>query len=88
VYGLKPEVVKRIWQQFDIKNPNTQIIKISLNDANIKELAKNPYISYKLAKNIISYRTLHGAFLNFGDLLKINDFPKTKFKQITLFLEL
>lgn len=88
VYGLKPEVVERVWQQFEIKNPNQKIIKISLNDANIKELAENPYISYQLAKKIVSYRTLHGAFHNFADLLEINDFPKTKFKQITLFLKL
>jgi DNA uptake protein ComE-like DNA-binding protein len=88
VYGLKPGVIARIWQQFTIKNPNKKHLKISLNDANIKELAENPYISYQLAKKIVSYRTLHGAFHNFADLLKINDFPKTKFKQITLFLKL
>ena len=88
VYGLKPEVIERVWQQFSIENPNKNITKIELNDANIKELAQNPYISYQLAKKIVSYRTLHGAFHNFADLLKINDFPKTKFKQITLFLKL
>ncbi len=88
VYGLKPEVIKLFWKYFKIKNPNQNIIKIDLNEANIKELAQNPYISYQLAKKIVSYRTLHGAFTNFDDLLKVTDFPQKKYKQICLYLKL
>ena len=88
VYGLSPEVIERLWQDFEIKNPNKNIQKIALNEANIIELAKNPYITYQLAKKIVSYRTIHGAFTNFDELLKVEDYPADKHKQITLYLTL
>ena len=88
VYGLKPETIKRLWERFTIENPAKIRLKINLNDANIKELAKNPYISYQLAKKIVSYRTLNGAFHNFDDLLKVPDYPVDKHKKICLYLKL
>ena len=88
VYGLRPEVIMRLWQRFKIENPAKIRLKINLNTANIKELAKNPYITYQLAKKIVSYRTLNGAFHNFGALLKVPDYPVDKHKQICLFLKL
>ncbi len=88
VYGLKPEVINEFWQRFKIENPAKIALKINVNDANIKELAKNPYISYQLAKKIVSYRTLNGAFRNFDDLLNITDYPKNIHKPICLYLKL
>ena len=88
VYGLEPEVIRRLWKQFELKKPNKNIHKVSLNQSNIKELTKNPYIEYDLAKKIVSYRTLHGAFKSFEELLKIKNFPSERFKQIVLFLKL
>ncbi len=88
VYGLSPETIKRIWEHFTIENPAKIRLKINLNDANIKELAKNPYISYQLAKKIVSYRTLNGAFHNFDDLLKVPGYPVEKHKRICLYLKL
>lgn len=88
VYGLKPEVIVLVWKQFTLDHPNMNIKKINLNNANIKELSKNPNISYQLAKKIVSYRTLNGAFRTFEDLLQVDDFPKTRLKQIVLFLKL
>jgi len=88
VYGLQPDVVQRFWKYFKIENPNQNILKIDLNESNIKELSKNPYISYQLSKKIVSYRTLHGAFTNFDTLLKVEGFPKEKYKQICLYLKL
>ncbi len=88
VYGLKPEVIAKIWKHFSLDHPNKNVKKINLNTVNIKELAQNPNISYQLAKKIVSYRTLNGAFHTFDDLLKVEDFPKSKLKQITVFLKL
>ena len=88
VYGLRPETIEQLWNSFKIAHPAKIKIKIDLNDANIKELAKNPYISYQLAKKIVSYRTLHGAFHNFADLLKVPDYPADKHKLISLYLKL
>jgi len=88
VYGLSPETRNNIWKYYKIENPNKNFLKINLNDANIRELAKNPYISYQLAKKIVSYRTLHGAFHTFDDLLNVKEFPKDKLKVISLYLKL
>ena len=88
VFGLEPEVIQRIWKQFDIKTKPKISTKIDLNDANIKELAQNPYVSYQLAKNIVSYRTLHGAFTTFDGLFQVKDYPKEKHKQICIYLKL
>jgi len=88
VYGLSPEVIDRIWEHFKIENPAKIHLKISLNDANIKDLAENPYISYQLAKKIVSHRTLNGTFYKFDDLLQVHGYPKEKHKQICMFLKL
>jgi competence ComEA-like helix-hairpin-helix protein len=88
VYGLQPEVVNEVWKHYKIENPNKKILKINLNEANIRELSKNPYISYQLAKKIVSFRTLNGAFHNFDDLLQVEGFPKEKLKIISLYLKL
>ncbi len=87
VYGLKPEVITAFWQEFKIENPAPIRFKVDLNEANIKELAENPYISYPLAKKIVSYRTLHGAFRNFDELLNVPEYPKSKHKSICLYLK-
>ena len=88
VYGLKPEVIQELWRYFDIKHPRKIEHKIDLNEANIKDLAKNPYIDYQLAKKIVSYRTIHGGFNNFEELKKVKDFPIKKLKIIKLFLKI
>ena len=88
VYGLRPETIEQLWKNFKIVHPAKIHFKIDLNDANIKELAKNPYITYQLSKKIVSYRTLHGAFHNFDELLKVPEYPKEKHKLISLYLKL
>ena len=88
VYGLTPEVIDEVWKYYKIENPNKNLLKINLNEANIRELAKNPHISYQLAKKIVSYRTFNGAFHTFDDLLQVKDFPKEKLKIIRLYLKL
>lgn len=88
VYGLSDQNYQRIWEYYEIKNSPKNVLKINLNNANIKELSKNPYISYQLSKKIVSYRTLHGAFHNFEDLLKVEGFPNEKLKLISLYLKI
>jgi len=87
VYGLSPETIDAFWRHFKLEKPAKIPFKIDLNEANIKELAKNPYIPYQLAKKIVSYRTLHGAFHTFDDLLKVPEYPENKHKQICLYLK-
>ncbi len=88
IYGLKPEVRERLWENFIILQPKNIKEKISLNNSNIKELATHPYISYPLAKRIVSYRTIHGGFKSIDELMEVPDFPKNRMKIIRLYLVL
>lgn len=85
IWGLQPETIDKLNKSFKIENTAT-IKKIAINDATIKELAVFPYFNYKLAKNIVSYRSMNGP-INFGDLSNIKDFPVEKIKIIALYLE-
>jgi len=87
VYGLSPEVIKRIEEKFQIKSRPDVPIK-NLNSINEAELAEIPYFDNKLAKTIISYRKLNEGISSFEELSKINTFPYDKIDRIKLYLTL
>lgn len=85
VYGLSPEVVKRVLQRFTVKSPRS-INKININSANIEELVTVKYIDYEIAYHIIEQRTLHDGYLKIEDLTKVKGFPVNKIEIIELYL--
>jgi len=87
VYGLMPEVVDRIKNDFTVKIPRT-IKTYNLNTATRDELVLIKYIDYEVAKNIIEERTLREGFESFEELTKIEDFPIKKLEIIKLYLRL
>jgi len=87
IYGLSPEVIQRIADQFTVKTPR-QINKISLNRATIEELVTIQHIDYELAYEIIEQRKLRDGFKSFDELLKVKDFPIQKIDIIKLYLML
>ena len=87
VYGLMPEVVDRIKNDFTVKTPRT-IKTYNLNTATRDELVLIKYIDYEIAKNIIEERTLREGFESFEELTKIEDFPIKKLEIIKLYLRL
>lgn len=87
VYGLMPEVVDRIKNDFTVKTPRT-IKTYNLNTATRDELVLIKYIDYEVAKNIIEERTLREGFESFEELTKIEDFPIKKLEIIKLYLRL
>ena len=87
VYGLMPEVVDRIKNDFTVKTPRT-IKTYNLNTATRDELVLIKYIDYEVAKNIIEERTLREGFESFEELTKIEDFPIKKLEIIQLYLRL
>lgn len=84
VYGLRPEVIAKLFKSFKIKS---SVNLIDLNTDSIQHLAKHPYISYDLAKVIINYRREHGDFKDAADLLKIKALDDTTFIRIKPYLE-
>jgi len=66
-YGLPDSSFKKI-KRF-LKIGNTDFIRrININDADFNTLNSHPYISYHLAKLIVSYREQHGLYEHVNDL--------------------
>lgn len=87
VYGLSPEVVSKITEQFTVKTPR-KVSKINLNTASTDDLVAIQHIDYEIAHNIIEYRKLHEGFKTLDELLKVKDFPTNKLEIIKLSLHI
>ena len=87
VYGLSPEVIERITNEFTVKTPR-QIQKINLNTATSDQLVTIQHIDYDLAHHIIEQKTLREGFKSIDDLKKVNEFPVNKIEIIKLYLTL
>lgn len=87
VYGLSPEVVSKITEQFTVKTPR-KVSKINLNNASADDLVAIQHIDYEIAHNIIEYRKLHEGFKTLDELLKVKDFPTNKLEIIKLSLHI
>lgn len=85
VWGLSPEVIAKINQNFEVKS-TAGIQKININNASIKELSQFPFFKYALAKEIVVFRSMNGD-IKTEDLSKIKGFPVDKIKIIALYLE-
>ncbi|WP_298425426.1 helix-hairpin-helix domain-containing protein [uncultured Kordia sp.] len=84
VYGLKPEVIQKVWKRFYLEKPT--IVKMNINTCSLQDLLKIPYINYELADEIINERTLREGFKTFEELTKIRNFPNKKIDIIELYL--
>ncbi|MDO1501235.1 helix-hairpin-helix domain-containing protein [Winogradskyella maritima] len=87
IWGLSPEVIERVLQQFTVKTPR-QIETFNLNTATIDQLVRIPHIDYEIAGKIIEERTLRDGFKSLDDLTKVEDFPLNKIEIIKLYLQL
>jgi DNA uptake protein ComE-like DNA-binding protein len=70
VYGLDSVVVLRLKRQFRVL-PGFEPEKIDLAFVTFDDLARHPYISWKQAQAIVSYRSQHGLSTP-QDLRKLN----------------
>ncbi|WP_299556147.1 helix-hairpin-helix domain-containing protein [Seonamhaeicola sp.] len=85
VYGLTPEVMERLTNEFTVKTPR-QIQKINVNTATVDELVTIQHIDYDIAHNIIEQRTLLEGYKSLDELTKVKDFPVNKIEIIELYL--
>jgi len=85
VYGLPTETFESIKGNIYINKNKIKRLKINIED---KDSLKNfPYISYRLAAQIIKYRKQHGYFKNKGDLLKIKSIDSINLHKIEPYLD-
>lgn len=87
VYGLKPEVVKKVQEKFTIRS-KPAIIQRDINNISLRDLANIPYISKNLAKKIIAYRSKVGAIRELKELTKLQDFPTKQIHIIEVYLSI
>jgi competence protein ComEA len=87
IYGLDSGTVKLVKERVFI-DPGFSPSKINVNSATVDELKVHPYIKYKLARLIVSYRTQHGPFKDLSELKNIKVLNETDFQKILPYLEL
>ncbi|MDX2189443.1 MAG: helix-hairpin-helix domain-containing protein [Bacteroidota bacterium] len=85
IYGLDTLVVSQLLKQTFIK-PDFHPKLININACTFDDLKNHPYFGYKLAKLIIAYRQMHGAFLSKQDLLKIKEMDYTQIEKFEHYL--
>lgn len=86
IWGISEEALQDLNKKFTVKN-TALINRVQINDASIKELAQFPYFNYSIAKNIVTYRSMHGDIKNSEDLTNVKQFPIDKIKIIALYLD-
>ena len=86
IWGLSPEVQQSMLKYCLIKDVS-QVKRYKINELSMKELASIPYYNYGLAKETITYRSMHNGIKNIEDLTKIKGFPVEKLNIIVLYLE-
>jgi len=87
VYGISPEVLKRLLNEFTVKTPR-QIEKFNLNKVTIEQLVTIQHIDYEIAYEILDQRTLREGFKSLDELTKVKGFPVDKIEIIKLYLTL
>jgi len=87
VYGLTPETIDKIMEQFTVKTPK-DIIKINLNTAEVDQLVTIQHIDYELAHQIVQQRKLREGFKTIEELKKVKGFPADKIEIIQLYLQI
>lgn len=84
VYGLSPEVVERLLQQFEVKS--SAVEKVDINSATVMDLVEIPYLNYEQARAIIKYREGVQEIHDYEELGQIRNFPMEKLDRIQLYL--
>lgn len=85
VYGLNQEAAKKVLEKFTVIS-KPQITQKNINLISLDELTHTPYISYKLARAIIAYRSKVGRITKIDELTKIQEFPTEKINIIEVYL--
>jgi competence protein ComEA len=85
ISSLQPETIEKIipYLTFD----HTAIRKIKINEIEVRELGRHPYISFPQAKVVINYRNNHGAFKTTQDLKKVKVLSESEISLLEPYLD-
>ena len=87
VYGLSQEVIKSIKEKGFIEDPFRPEL-ININKASVNRLSTHPYISKRLASQIVKYRDQHGKYENLEQLMNIHLMHKNDYDRLKPYLTL
>lgn len=85
VYGISEETFLNIKDKLIVSSAG--ISKLKVNDAQVDQLSKRPYISKKQGQAIINYRQQHGAYANFEALTQNKALDQEFLRKIEPYLE-
>ena len=84
LYGLDSSLATQVITSTFLNSP--QVLKINVNEDSIKNLAKHPYISYKIGKSIVKYRKSHGDYSDISELKNIVLISDSLFQKVEPYL--
>jgi len=87
VWYLDKEVADKVLREFKLLSKPI-ITKMNINNCDVDELKKVPYLYWKSAKAIIEYRDEHAGIKKMEELKNIEGFPLDKYEQLMLYLTL
>ena len=87
VYGLSPEVIKRVLERASLDHDSSDIRKLNINQADSQQLARHPYISYQLARAIVAFREQHGSYQSVEELKKIHLIEDSTYLRVIPYLD-
>lgn len=84
-YGLADSVYQKILPCLQLSNP---VLKpLPINQASFNELASHPYLGYKAAKAILSWKDQHGPYAKMEDLEAIVALDRQQLSKIKPYLQ-
>lgn len=87
VYGLSSEVINEIMVRVELDTMQNTIKKLNINTDDIKTLGRHPYLTFNLAKAIVSYREVHGAYCQVEEIKKIHIIDDSTYLRVSPYLD-
>ncbi|MCK5781204.1 MAG: helix-hairpin-helix domain-containing protein [Flavobacteriales bacterium] len=85
INGLDSSAIQIIRRTF-VLNEKYDIVKLNINSASFEELKSHPYINYRLAKELVGFRTNFRVFKTVEEIRNIEDMSDAYFNKIKLYL--
>ena len=87
VYGLSSEVINEIMVRVKLDTIQHSIKKLNINTDDLQTLGRHPYLTFNLAKAIVSYREVHGAYHQIEEIKKIHIIDDSTYLRVSPYLD-
>jgi competence ComEA-like helix-hairpin-helix protein len=84
VWGMSDSLFQYIQPHLVLETPPT---KFKINELSIEDLAKHPYVDWKMAKLIVRYREQHGPYRSAADLMQIKIMQASWLEKLLVYID-